>query len=172
MIDVARSNDAAATTTTSRVRAFAAVSALLFAGACATTQEAPRRPSVDEEVLRDIARERTHKLANDVQRYWFVTNEYPSEKEGLRALVSPPQGDPILDAVPRDPWGREFAYRRPGITGNEFDVYSLGPDGEPGTSDDVGSWEERRPPRSAPAPRSPSPRRESTPKGGPRVLEL
>lgn len=153
----------------------AAVLALLLAGACASTGETPktRAPSADDEALREIAREHSHELAHAVQLYWFMNQEYPSEEEGLRALLDPPKGKPVFRVMPQDPWGREFRYRRPGVTGNEFDVYSLGPDGKEGTADDVGSWEVReskekaRPrPRPRPRPKAPPP-----PSGG-RVMEL
>lgn len=150
-----------------------AVSALLLASACATTTETreARPPSAEDEALRDIAREHTHELAHAVQLYWFMNQEYPSHDEGLRALLDPPKGKPVFRVMPRDPWGREFGYRRPGVTGNEFDVYSLGPDGEEGTADDVGSWEVRVPEeRPRPAPR-PHPKPAPPPAGG-RVLEL
>lgn len=175
MFDAASNNDAAPSTTTPCVRAFFVVSALLLSCACATVQEptrAQRAPSVDDEALRELAREQTHRLAGAVQMYWFRHQVYPSTEEGLRALLSPPDGEPLLEELPRDPWGRELAYRRPGITGNDFDVYSLGPDGEPGTADDVGSWERRRPTRKKSAPSLPSPRPPPPPSGGPRVIEL
>lgn len=75
---------------------------------------------------------------------------YPTTDQGLQALVSAPSDVPnwrqggYLDAVPRDPWGREYVYLNPGQHG-EFDVYSLGADGRPGgegENADVGNWTE------------------------------
>lgn len=158
MIDAASTNDAALSTTTPRAWAFAIGSALLLSSACATTQEATRAPSADDEALREIAREHTHQIANAVQLYWYVNQDYPSHEDGLRALLDPPKGKPVFRVLPRDPWGREFLYRRPGAYGAEFDVYSRGPDGEAGTPDDVGSWEVRRPPRGTPSAPVPTPK--------------
>ncbi len=74
---------------------------------------------------------------------------FPTTAEGLEALVERPSGlresvqwRRYLDEseVPRDPWGNEYVYRHPG-TVNEasYDLFSPGPDGEPGTEDDIGN---------------------------------
>ena len=45
-------------------------------------------------------------------------------------------------AVPRDPWGQPYQYRAPGEHG-EFDLFSLGRDGQPGGTGeaaDIGNW--------------------------------
>jgi len=80
-------------------------------------------------------------------------HRYPTESEGLRILtgVAPPGSDidesrlaPIIEGgVPKDPWEREFLYRYPGEHG-EYDVYTLGADGEEGgegVNADIGNWE-------------------------------
>ncbi len=69
----------------------------------------------------------------------------PSTEQGLKALVTRPEGEPrplnwrqILDKVPTDPWQHEFQYARPGRKHPEsFDIWSVGPDGKAGTEDDV-----------------------------------
>lgn len=76
---------------------------------------------------------------------------YPSNEQGLEALVTKPAGQPdapnwkgpYLDRVPKDPWGRPYQYQRPGQHG-EIDVYSNGADGKPGgegEAADVGNWD-------------------------------
>ncbi|MCX7012702.1 MAG: type II secretion system protein GspG, partial [Candidatus Sumerlaeota bacterium] len=42
------------------------------------------------------------------------------------------------DGNPLDPWGNAFLYRVPGSQGRAYDLLSSGPDGKPGTTDDVG----------------------------------
>ena len=74
---------------------------------------------------------------------------YPSTEEGLAALMNKPAGDagkwagPYLKkAVPNDPWGKPYQYVQPGEHG-EFDLYSLGKDGQPGGTGeaaDVVNW--------------------------------
>ena len=62
---------------------------------------------------------------------------YPTDAEGLRALVEKPataQGwtAPYLKkGLPTDPWGAAYLYRNPGRNGGP-DVFSLGADGKPG----------------------------------------
>jgi general secretion pathway protein G len=70
---------------------------------------------------------------------------YPSTAQGLKAMVSRPDGEPrpvtwrqITDKVPIDPWGNEFIYVCPGQKNpGSFDLYSAGKDRQQGTADDV-----------------------------------
>lgn len=89
-------------------------------------------------------------LAATLDLYRLEVGRYPSNEEGLRALVENP-GDvpgwngPYLkkDQVPKDPWGNEYLYRFPGEHG-PFDIWSLGADGREGgegENADVTSWE-------------------------------
>ena len=40
-----------------------------------------------------------------------------------------------------DPWGNEYVYVYPGQQNrNRYDIYSAGPDGIPGTEDDIVNW--------------------------------
>lgn len=74
---------------------------------------------------------------------------YPETDEGLEALVSKPASNPknwkkggYLATAPTDPWGNAYLYLSPGSHG-EFDLYSLGSDGQPGGVDsasDIGNW--------------------------------
>jgi general secretion pathway protein G len=43
--------------------------------------------------------------------------------------------------MPKDDWGNEYVYKQPGQH-NEygFDLYSLGPDEQQGTDDDITNW--------------------------------
>jgi len=82
--------------------------------------------------------------------YRLDVGRYPSESEGLDALINQP-GDvgnwagPYLkkESNLRDPWDRTYVYRFPGQHG-EYDLYSLGADGQEGGEDenrDVVSWQ-------------------------------
>jgi general secretion pathway protein G len=71
----------------------------------------------------------------------------PTTEEGLAALVEQPpnikswHGPYLKRGVPKDPWGNEYAYRCPGqhnVSG--YDLFSMGPDGREGGSDDVDNW--------------------------------
>ena len=85
--------------------------------------------------------------------YQLDSGVFPTTDQGLQALVSPPTSAPVpmkwngpyLDpAVVRpDPWGRAFIYQHPPQNNPDpegFDLFSVGPDGIPGTADDVVSW--------------------------------
>ena len=72
---------------------------------------------------------------------------YPSS---LDDLIREPTGgkkcrgySPILNKkeIPQDPWKNDYNYQSPGIHAAEsYDIWSNGPDGEEGTSDDITSW--------------------------------
>lgn len=95
-----------------------------------------------------VAHAQIDALNKALQQYRLDIGRFPSTEQGLAALVQPPQSEPkwqgpyLAKAVPLDPWGRAYRYRSPGEHG-EFDLSSLGKDGQPGgTGDaaDVTSW--------------------------------
>ncbi len=71
---------------------------------------------------------------------------YPSQAEGLQALITGPKEapvsegwSPILISLPRDPWGHPYVYRVPSADpAKPYDLLSLGPDGKPSADDIVG----------------------------------
>ncbi len=73
---------------------------------------------------------------------------YPTTAEGLEALRSAPSGVPrwkgpyLKRPIPKDPWGRPYAYRAPGQHNKEdYDLISFGPDGIEGNKDDITNWQ-------------------------------
>ena len=41
----------------------------------------------------------------------------------------------------KDPWSRDLMYKAPGEHNPEsYDLWSIGPDGQDGTDDDIGNW--------------------------------
>ena len=74
---------------------------------------------------------------------------YPSNEEGLGALISAPTGlqnwhGPYLkrNNIPVDPWGNQYVYRYPGQhNANMYDLFSMGVDGREG-NDDVTNWQQ------------------------------
>jgi general secretion pathway protein G len=73
---------------------------------------------------------------------------YPTTQEGIQALRVRPAGMQRWDGpylkkdVPKDPWGREYAYISPGNHG-DYDLISYGADGLPGgekNDQDIVSW--------------------------------
>jgi general secretion pathway protein G len=88
-------------------------------------------------------------LSSSVNFFRMDFRRYPSEGEGLEILLGKEEvdgkpGSKILQSMPNDPWGRPYYYVYPSTHGREFDIYSLGADGEEGGEDanaDIGSWE-------------------------------
>ena len=93
-------------------------------------------------------------LRSCLQRYVLDMKEFPSTDQGLKALVKKPADlseakakrwdGPYTESgeLPKDPWGNDFMYEYPPKHGTtDFpDVWSMGPDGEDGTEDDIVSW--------------------------------
>ena len=95
-----------------------------------------------------VARAQVESTVKALELYRLDTGHYPSTEQGLNALMQRPSDEPRWDgpylkkAVPLDPWGRPYQYKSPGEHG-DFDVYSLGKDGQPGGNDeaaDITSW--------------------------------
>jgi general secretion pathway protein G len=87
-------------------------------------------------------------LESAVEMYKLRTNSFPSTEQGLDALVTVPTSDPIprnypedgfIRRLPQDPWGNDYQLVSPGELGR-IDIFSNGPDQEPGTDDDIGNW--------------------------------
>ena len=86
----------------------------------------------------DTARLQVERLASVLDLYRLEVGDYPGEDMGLEALVTRPPGverwtGPYVKKPSQliDPWGNPYAYRYPGEHG-EFDLYSLGKDGQEG----------------------------------------
>lgn len=77
-----------------------------------------------------------------VEAFRIDMGRYPTESEGLKALVTAPTGDArwrgpyMKDDIPNDPWGTPYAYRHPSTRGKDFDIVSLGRDRAVGGSGD------------------------------------
>jgi len=86
-------------------------------------------------------------IATALKLYELDNGNFPSNEEGLNALLSKPSSatnwnGPYLEKKPQDPWGREYKYRCPGEhRPADYDLSSLGKDGQEGTGDDVKNWE-------------------------------
>ena len=88
------------------------------------------------------ARAQLDALDKALQSYRIDMGRFPTEAQGLRALVTAPQGDarwrgPYLQGeLPLDPWGNAYQYRSPAANGRDYEVLSLGRDRSPGGSGD------------------------------------
>jgi general secretion pathway protein G len=89
-------------------------------------------------------------LESSLELYKLDNFVYPSNDQGLEALVNKPSGSNTrnwrdggyIKKLTKDPWGNEYRYIYPGSKG-EFDVFSLGADAAAGGSSeaaDIGNW--------------------------------
>ncbi len=89
------------------------------------------------------------RIAGALDLYRLEVGRYPSEEEGLAALIEEPAGvstwnGPYLKKKESlvDPWARTFIYAIPGDHG-EYDLYTLGADnteGGDGEDRDITNW--------------------------------
>src|SRR2546423_2577178 len=70
-----------------------------------------------------VAKAQLDALAKALDQYRLDTGHYPSTELGLEALMTRPpsesrwNGPYLRKAVPPDPWGKPYVYRRPGEKG-------------------------------------------------------
>jgi general secretion pathway protein G len=80
------------------------------------------------------------KLHSAVIQFKMDTGQYPTEEEGLNALIEQPAdlegyepgGYLGTTDIPLDAWNNEFVYQRYPESGKPFVIISYGADGEPG----------------------------------------
>ena len=76
-----------------------------------------------------------------LELYFLDVGNYPTEQQGLKALVANPgvvgwNGPYLRDGqVPKDPWAHDYLYRSP-ADGAAFRIVSLGRDGREGGTDE------------------------------------
>ena len=94
-------------------------------------------------------------ISSALEMYRLDNGFYPSQDQGLEALVKEPTGNPeprnwnpdaYLPKLSADPWGNPYQYERPGTRNTtSYDLYSLGADGRIGgeaLNADIGNWDE------------------------------
>ena len=110
------------------------------------------------QVIDRVDEARVAKARQDIQgletaltMFRLDNSKYPSTDQGLKALSQQPTDPTIhhwrpggyIQRVSKDPWGNDYQYVYPGTHGREYDLYSLGADGQPGgegINADVGNW--------------------------------
>jgi len=105
--------------------------------------------AMKQKVMADLS---TFEQALDMYR--LDNLRFPSNEQGLAALVTKPTVEPLprswradgyIRRLPQDPWGNAYQYRSPGEHGR-VDIYSLGADGVDGVDGgegidgDLGNW--------------------------------
>jgi general secretion pathway protein G len=98
----------------------------------------------------DAAKAQVGMFAGSIEMYDFNVKQLPKSLEDLvkkpsdSALAEKWGTKPYLNksTIPKDPWGNEYKYTADGKHNEgSFDVWSMGPDGQDGSDDDIGNWE-------------------------------
>jgi general secretion pathway protein G len=84
--------------------------------------------------------------------YQLQTGSLPTTEQGLKALWVKPTVEPVpsrwravMEEETLDPWGHSYMYRNPGKHNpDKYDVFSMGPDGQSDTTDDIGNWSDEK----------------------------
>jgi general secretion pathway protein G len=110
---------------------------------------------IQKNAYRDAARNQIKNIENAVMTYALAIGRCPSTEQGLNALREAPSdlknakrwAGPYLgkanEPLPLDPWGNDYQYLEEG-DGENFKIWSMGPDGQSGTPDDVDPALERQ----------------------------
>jgi general secretion pathway protein G len=86
-----------------------------------------------------IAKANMKELESAVEMFYNDSGRLP---ESLQDLMNRPgwvkewPDGGYVKTVPKDPWGNEYVYRKPGENGRKFDLVCMGADGAPGGSGD------------------------------------
>ncbi len=95
------------------------------------------------------------RVGSDLQAIGLALQSYesralrkPTTEQGLQALVEKPTTEPIpenyrsfMKEMPKDPWNQEYKYLIPAQKSkDDYDLWSVGADGQDGTDDDMGNW--------------------------------
>jgi general secretion pathway protein G len=98
---------------------------------------APRLMGRVGKAKQKAAQAQIQMLSTALDLFHLDVGRYPSDEEGLKALVERPENVPqwsgpyLEKGVPKDPWGRNYIYKFPGEHG-AYDLTTLGADGAPG----------------------------------------
>ena len=106
----------------------------------------PRFTSRSEDARKAAAKSDITSYETMLDAFEVDNGRYPSSDEGLNALVTAPSNvsnwkGPYIKVLRNDPWGHAYVYRFPGQHNtNSYDLFSMGPDGQEGGTDDIDNW--------------------------------
>jgi general secretion pathway protein G len=115
----------------------------------------PRVAGRPEEARVTKARVEIANLEQALELYYLDNGRYPDTEQGLEALVRKPDTGPepsnwqpggylSKPRLPVDPWRNPYMFMSPGNNNPDYDLYSLGRDGQPGGEGydaDITNWE-------------------------------
>lgn len=111
----------------------------------------PSLLGTQKQAQQDAATAQIAEFENVLRTYQVQNGALPTTEQSLRALLEKPESKPVPKrwAGPyltsdntNDPWGNPYQYAYPGEHNGakKPDIWSLGPDAEDGTDDDVVNW--------------------------------
>jgi len=102
-----------------------------------------------EKARQTTAKAQINEFESVLDAFKLDVGRYPTTEEGLQSLRVRPgsverwDGPYLRKDIPPDPWQRPYVYRFPSQHGGDYDLYSLGADGQEGgdgESADVTNW--------------------------------
>ncbi len=109
--------------------------------------------SRQDDAKLQLAQTDMNTIKSGLRMFRFDMGRYPTEEEGIAVLwnselletdadveESPWKGPYLQTPIPTDRWGNEWGYRGESEYGQDYDLWSNGPDGEEDTEDDITSW--------------------------------
>jgi general secretion pathway protein G len=110
------------------------------------------------QVVSKVDEAKVSKARSDIQAleaaltmFRLDNSRYPTSEQGLQALVTQPTDPAIrhwrpggyIPRLSKDPWGNDYQYVSPGTHVKDYDLFSMGADGQPGGEGldaDIGNW--------------------------------
>lgn len=104
--------------------------------------------NVGESANKQAAQVQVNALESAIDLYQTTTRQYPTSLDDLvtapsDAKVAARWAGPYLkeNRALVDPWDNPYKYNAKGTkSGTGYDVWSIGPDGQDNTDDDIGNW--------------------------------
>jgi general secretion pathway protein G len=101
-----------------------------------------------DRAMKDAAKIKVGTLTTPIDTFQMHTRSFPGS---LQELISAPSDAKLADrwsgpylkdeGALLDPWDNEIKFIAPGKHNTtSYDVWSVGPDGQDGTDDDIGNW--------------------------------
>jgi general secretion pathway protein G len=102
----------------------------------------PPNPGRAEDPMVKLAKAEIAGISTALEAFRVDTGRYPTEHEGLQALITAPPGlagwkSAYLDKMPMDPWKHPYIYHEGVRYEGGYATLSAGPDGREGTKDDI-----------------------------------
>lgn len=119
---------------------------ILYVGYCVLNGGIFSRSRIRASAAIGSADQDLRELERALEHYQDIGGDYPSNEQGLKALVIRPETEPLPERwvqllyqeISTDPWDTPFRYRYPGtVNPDKPEIVTAGPDKMFGTEDDM-----------------------------------